>query len=94
LNIWVLRETTKECYLGGYEIPTKTLVYVRAWAVGRFLGSSIDLKGNDSELRPFGASRRICPNLLHIFVWEMPFVVNREDIDIDDVLVKKKEGSK
>jgi len=67
LNIWVLRETTKECYLGGYEIPTKTLVYVSAWAVGRFLGSSIDLKGNDFELRPFGASRRICPGILPIF---------------------------
>jgi cytochrome P450 len=106
------RETTKECYLGGYEIPAKTLVYVSAWAVGRdptwenpyefnpdrFLGSSIDLKGNDFELIPFGAGRRICPgifialatvelslaNLLHKFDWEMPSGV--EDIDMDDVL--------
>ena len=62
------------------------------------MGSSIDLKGNDFELKAFGAGRRICPrsdiaNLLHIFVWEMPSVVNREDTDIDDVLVKKKEDS-
>jgi len=107
------RETTKECSVGGYEIPAKTLVYVSAWAVGRdpeawenpyefnpdrFLGSSIDLKGNDFELIPFGAGRRICPgifialatvelslaNLLHKFDWEMPSGV--EDIDMDDVL--------
>jgi cytochrome P450 len=107
------RETTKQCYVGGYEIPAKTLVYVSAWAVGRdpeawenpyefnpdrFLGSSIDLKGNDFELIPFGAGRRICPgifialatvelslaNLLHKFDWEMPSGV--EDIDMDDVL--------
>jgi cytochrome P450 len=107
------RETTKECCVGGYEIPAKTLVYVSAWAVGRdpeawenpyefnpdrFVGSSIDLKGNDFELIPFGAGRRICPgifialatvelslaNLLHKFDWEMPSGV--EDIDMDDVL--------
>jgi cytochrome P450 len=107
------RETTKECCVGGYEIPAKTLVYVSAWAVGRdpeawenpyefnpdrFVGSSIDLKGNDYELIPFGAGRRICPgifialatvelslaNLLHKFDWEMPSGV--EDIDMDDVL--------
>jgi len=61
------RETTKECYIGGYEIPTKTLVYVSAWAVGRdpealenpyefdpdrFLGSSIDLKGKKKKSNP------------------------------------------
>ncbi|KAJ7005845.1 cytochrome P450 83B1-like [Populus alba x Populus x berolinensis] len=107
------RETTKECSVGGYEIPAKTLVYVSAWAVGRdpeawenpyefdpdrFLGSSIDVRGNDFELIPFGAGRRICPgiflalatvelslaNLLHKFDWEMPSGV--EDIDMDDVL--------
>uniref|UniRef100_A0A6N2KQI7 Cytochrome P450 n=1 Tax=Salix viminalis TaxID=40686 RepID=A0A6N2KQI7_SALVM len=109
------RETTKECSIGGYEIPTKTLVYVNVWAVGRdpenwespfefdpdrFMGSSIDLKGNDFELTPFGAGRRICPgifialftvelslaNLLHKFDWEMPSGMNREDIDMNDVL--------
>ena len=109
------RETTKECSIGGYEIPTKTLVYVHVWAVGRdpetwdnpyefdpdrFLGISIDLKANDFELTPFGAGRRICPgifialftvelslaNLLHKFDWEMPSGMNREDIDMNDVL--------
>jgi cytochrome P450 len=107
------RETTTECNIGGYEIPAKTLVYVNAWAIGRdtevwenpyvfipdrFLGSSIDLKGQDFELIPFGAGRRICPgiymgiatvelslsNLLYKFDWEMPGGMKREDIDVDD----------
>jgi cytochrome P450 len=106
------RETTTECNIGGYEIPAKTLVYVNAWAIGRdtevwenpyvfipdrFLGSSIDLKGQDFELIPFGAGRRICPgiymgiatvelslsNLLYKFDWEMPGGMKREDIDVD-----------
>ncbi|XP_011028967.1 PREDICTED: cytochrome P450 71A1-like [Populus euphratica] len=109
------RETTKECYIGGYEIPAKTVVYVNAWAIGRdpeawenpyefdpdrFLGSSIDLQGNDFELIPFGAGRRICPgifmgiatvelslsNLLYKFDWEMPGGMKREDIDVDHLL--------
>ncbi|KAI9398947.1 hypothetical protein POPTR_002G026100v4 [Populus trichocarpa] len=108
----VPRETTTECNIGGYEIPAKTLVYVNAWAIGRdtevwenpyvfipdrFLGSSIDLKGQDFELIPFGAGRRICPgiymgiatvelslsNLLYKFDWEMPGGMKREDIDVD-----------
>ncbi|KAG5243667.1 cytochrome P450 [Salix suchowensis] len=111
----VPRETTEKCKIDGYEIPAKTLVYVNAWAVGRdseawenpnefnpnrFLGSSIDFKGQDFKLIPFGSGRRICPgldmgiatvelslaNLLHKFDWEMPDGMRREDIDIDHVL--------
>ncbi|KAJ6708767.1 CYTOCHROME P450 83B1 [Salix koriyanagi] len=65
----------------------------------RFI-NSIDLKGNDFELTPFGAGRRICPgifialltvelslaNLLHKFDWEMPSGMKGEDIDMNDVL--------
>ena len=95
------REAIDRCVINGYEIPKKTLVYVNAWAVGRdpncwerpeefeperFMHSSIDYKGTDFELIPFGSGRRICPgismaavtmemtlsNLIYSFDWESP----------------------
>ena len=106
------RETLEKCSIHGYDIPSKTLVYVNAWAIGRdpevwenpeeflperFLGSSVDFKGQDYQLIPFGAGRRICPgihlgvvtvelalaNLLYSFDWEMPHGMNKDDIDMD-----------
>ncbi|KAJ9684994.1 hypothetical protein PVL29_017143 [Vitis rotundifolia] len=108
----VPRETLEKCVIDGYEIPPKILVYVNAWAIGRdpeswenpeeftperFLGTSIDFKGQDYQLIPFGGGRRICPglnlgaavvelklaNLLYSFDWEMPAGMNKEDIDIN-----------
>ncbi|EOY19785.1 Cytochrome P450, putative [Theobroma cacao] len=106
------RETIRKCDIGGHEIPAKTLVIVNAWAIGRdpearenpkefyparFIGSSIDYKGLDFELIPFGAGRRGCPglhmgiatvelalaNLLYKFDWEMPVGMNKDDLDFD-----------
>ena len=97
----VPRESRDRCVLDGYEIPKETLVYVNAWAIGRdpkcwerpeefdperFMGSSVDYKGNDFELIPFGSGRRGCPgmlmgavmvelalsNLVYSFEWELP----------------------
>ncbi|KAE8671882.1 Cytochrome P450 [Hibiscus syriacus] len=65
----------------------------------RFIGNSIDYKGRDFELIPFGAGRRICPgifmgvaemepalaNLLYKFDWEMPNEMSKEDIDFATV---------
>lgn len=108
----VVRDTVRKSTIEGYDIQPKTLVYVNAWAIGRdpkswkdpeqfyperFLGSSIDIKGNNYELIPFGAGRRICPgmhlgvsnmeialaNLLYFFDWELPGDLKKEDIDTD-----------
>ncbi|KDP30977.1 hypothetical protein JCGZ_11353 [Jatropha curcas] len=59
------------------------------------MDSSIDYKGQDHELLPFGAGRRICPGisfgsavvelalaqLLHSSDWELPAKVKAADID-------------
>ncbi|KAL7603513.1 hypothetical protein Lser_V15G18618 [Lactuca serriola] len=108
----VPRETTKDTILHGYKIKAKTLVFVNVLAIGRdpeswespeeflperFLGSNIDFKGNDFELIPFGAGRRICPgismgvvtvdlllaNLVYLFDWGLPNGMNKEEIDFD-----------
>ncbi|XVE69772.1 hypothetical protein DITRI_Ditri10aG0017800 [Diplodiscus trichospermus] len=105
-------ETIKKCNLEGYEIPAKTMVYVNAWAIGRdpeswekpeefyperFIGSSIDYKGLNFELIPFGSGRRSCPgihlgvaavelalaNLVYKFDWEMPTGMTKEDLDFE-----------
>ncbi|KAL4387445.1 hypothetical protein GQ457_09G027190 [Hibiscus cannabinus] len=108
------RETLRKCSIGGYQVPAETLVYVNVWAIGRdpetwknpeefcperFIGKPIDYKGQNFELIPFGAGRRVCPgmlmgvaemelalaNLLYKFDWEMPTGTSREDIDLATV---------
>lgn len=64
----------------------------------RFLGRGIDVKGNNFELIPFGAGRRICPgmplafrimhlvlaSLLYGFDWEYQNGVVPEDVDMNE----------
>ncbi|GLU10303.1 hypothetical protein SLE2022_271200 [Rubroshorea leprosula] len=108
-------KTIRDCNIGGYKILAKTLVYVNAWAIGRdteacgqnveefyperFIGSSIDYKGQDfgltytiwlwSENSPWeeyiGAImvELVLANLLYRFDWEIPFRMKKEDIDFD-----------
>ncbi|MED6176321.1 hypothetical protein PIB30_087029, partial [Stylosanthes scabra] len=113
LPLLLTRETNGACKLGAYEIEANTLVYVNAWAIQRdseiwknpeefyperFFESSIDFKGQDFELIPFGSGRRICPglnmgvatveiivaNLLFWFDWEIP-TIGIEDLDNNEI---------
>ncbi|XP_050218061.2 premnaspirodiene oxygenase-like [Mercurialis annua] len=114
LPLLLPRECRESCVINGYDIPVKSKVIVNVWAIGRdpnywpeadkfnperFRDSSIDYKGTDFELLPFGAGRRTCPGilfgisnvefplaqLLYHFDWELPSGVNPEALDMDEV---------
>ncbi|XP_057466360.1 cytochrome P450 736A117-like [Actinidia eriantha] len=107
------REASQDITVMGYHIAAKTIVIINAWAIGRdpaswenpeefwperFLNSSIDFKGHDFELIPFGAGRRGCPgisfamatneivlaNLVHKFDWKVPNGLKGEDLDMTE----------
>ncbi|XP_020173928.3 dimethylnonatriene synthase [Aegilops tauschii subsp. strangulata] len=104
----------EDASVNGHDIPAGTLVLVNVWAIGRdptywdapeefrperFMGSKIDVKGQDMELLPFGAGRRMCPgyslglkvvqlivaNLLHGFTWGLPDGTTREQLNMEEI---------
>ncbi|KAF4399368.1 hypothetical protein G4B88_022451 [Cannabis sativa] len=110
----VPRFTREDCQVAGYDIPKDTRVLVNVFTIGRdpslwdqpeefmperFLDKSIDVKGHDFELLPFGAGRRMCPgyslglkviqsslaNLLHGFTWTLPPNMKKEDLDMTEI---------
>lgn len=97
----------------GYTIPNGTKILINVWAMGRdkniwtepekfmperFLDRTIDFRGGDLELIPFGAGRRICPGMplairmVHVvlasllihFKWRLPVEVERNGIDMTE----------
>ncbi|XVF76290.1 hypothetical protein PTKIN_Ptkin13bG0254500 [Pterospermum kingtungense] len=107
------RNAMRDTNYMGYLIPKDTQIFVNAWAIGRdpeswkdpltfkperFLGSKIDYKGQNFELIPFGAGRRICigislahkvlhlglATLLHSFDWELGNNITPEAIDMEE----------
>ncbi|KAI8543504.1 hypothetical protein RHMOL_Rhmol08G0223400 [Rhododendron molle] len=107
------RKAEEDVDLCGFRVPKGAQVLVNAWAIGRdpgtwenpelfwperFLGSDVDVKGQDFELIPFGAGRRICPavslanrmlqlmlaSLVHSFEWKLEDGIGAEDVDMED----------
>ncbi|XP_038987443.1 trimethyltridecatetraene synthase-like [Phoenix dactylifera] len=108
------RQCMEDCRVAGYDIRAGTRVLVNVWTIGRdpgiwdapeefrperFIGSSIDVKGKDFELLPFGSGRRMCPgyslglmeiqlslaNLLHGFAWRLPDGMKVEDLSMEEI---------
>ncbi|CAO2034693.1 unnamed protein product [Urochloa humidicola] len=108
------RVAREDASIAGYDIPRGTLVHVNVWAIGRdpavwdapdefvperFIGSEVDVVGQDLELLPFGSGRRMCPgyslglkmvqlslaNMLHDFTWRLPEGMKEEDITMEEV---------
>ncbi|CAN1158892.1 (S)-N-methylcoclaurine 3'-hydroxylase isozyme 1 (Fragment) [Linum perenne] len=98
-----------------YTIPEGARVTVNAWAIGRdvsiwgddaasfkperFVGSTVDFRGQDFELLPFSAGRRMCPgtplaarqiplllaNLVWSFDWGLPEgVESAAELDMEE----------
>lgn len=109
----VPRKVYNETKINGYIIPKGTQVLVNAWAIGRdpniwedslefkperFLTSELDVCGQDFELIPFGAGRRICPglplairmipmmlgSLLNNFDWKIENGIRYEKLDMTE----------
>eukprot|EP01018_Ginkgo_biloba_P010778 Gb_08444 [translate_table: standard] len=106
-------EAREDCIVGGYNIPRKARIIVNVFALGtdpnswkdaekfkpeRFIGSPIDVKGQNFEVIPFGSGRRGCPgqplattvveyalaNLLHCFDWRLPDGMKAEDLSMTE----------
>ncbi|XP_077228720.1 cytochrome P450 71AU50-like [Tasmannia lanceolata] len=109
----VPHEAMEDCIVNGFYIPKKSRVIINSWAIGRdpdawpnaeeffperFMGSSIDLKGRDFQLIPFGSGRRGCPGiqlgltvvrlvlaqLVHCFNWELQNDISSTDLDMTE----------
>ncbi|XP_059644199.1 cytochrome P450 736A117-like [Cornus florida] len=113
IPLLVPHEASEDVRVMGYDIAAGTMVLINAWAIGtdpmtwvepeefqpeRFLNSSIDFRGHDFELIPFGAGRRGCPgtsfaiatnefvlaNLVHKFDWALPGGAKGENLDMTE----------
>ncbi|KAJ1294797.1 hypothetical protein BS78_01G174300 [Paspalum vaginatum] len=105
------RHAQDDIKIMGYTIPKGSRVFVNVWAMGRdketwsepekfmperFIGRTVDLRGGDFDLIPFGGGRRICPgmplairmvhmvlaSMLNKFTWKLPAEVERNGVDM------------
>nr|AHF22087.1 CYP71AU39 [Maesa lanceolata] len=108
------RESTRDVKLMGYDIAAGTQVFTNAWSIGRdpsmwdeaeefrperFLNNSVDFRGHDYQLIPFGAGRRGCPglqfavsvdelalaNLVNNFDFALADGARGEDLDMSEI---------
>ncbi|CAM6129303.1 unnamed protein product [Calypogeia fissa] len=105
----------EDCEIEGFHIPAGTQVIVSPWCIHRdpavwerplefdperFLNSTIDFKGQDFGLLPFGSGRRMCPGmslgslmvmyplsvLMHALDWALPDGQKGEELDMSETI--------
>ena len=110
----VPRKVVTDVEICGFIVPKNAQILINVWAMGRdlsiwpnpnlfmperFLEHGIEFKGQDFELIPFGAGRRICPglplanrmvhlmlaSLVHNFNWKLPDEMKPEDMDMEEM---------
>ncbi|KAE8728080.1 putative Mitochondrial transcription termination factor family protein [Hibiscus syriacus] len=103
----------EDCTVNGFHIPKGARILINAWAIGRdqrvwtdtdkfkperFIGSDIDVRGQNFELIPFGSGRRGCPGmqlgltivrlvvaqLVHCFDWKLPNNMQTTELDMTE----------
>ncbi|KAK4356621.1 hypothetical protein RND71_025592 [Anisodus tanguticus] len=106
-------EAMEDCVVDGFHIQKGSRIMINCYAIQRdpnvwpepekflperFVGSSIDIRGRDFQLLPFGSGRRSCPGmqlgitvvrlvvaqLVHCFAWELLNGMQPCDLDIDE----------
>ncbi|CAH8389013.1 unnamed protein product [Eruca vesicaria subsp. sativa] len=109
----IVRQTISHVKIQGYDIPPKTTVQINVFTIGRdpkrwtdpedfiperFANSSVDFRGQNYNLLPFGSGRRICPaipmsiagielallNFLYFFDWRLPDGMKIGDLDMEE----------
>nr|GMC55405.1 cytochrome P450 CYP736A12-like [Ipomoea batatas]GME14093.1 cytochrome P450 CYP736A12-like [Ipomoea batatas] len=113
-TLLVPRESLEDIELNGHFIPKKSRVMINCWAIGhdpniwsenveqffpeRFMSKSVDIRGHDFHLLPFGYGRRVCPGvnlglinvklivgqLMHCFNWELPNKMSPHELDMTE----------
>ena len=107
------RKAEADTELSNFVVPKDAQVLVNVWAIGRdpnlwenpdsfmperFSGSDMDVRGQNLELIPFGAGRRICPglplgirmvqlmlaSLVHSYDWKLEDGVTPENMNMED----------
>ena len=113
IPLLVPRVSNQDVKISGYDVVSGCQVFINAWAIGRdpatwdepekfeperFLNSSVDYKGHDFRLIPFGAGRRGCPgilfamavneialaNVVHKFDWTLLSTTGEERVDMTE----------
>ncbi|TMW82591.1 hypothetical protein EJD97_005586 [Solanum chilense] len=109
----LIHESIEDCVVDGFFVQKGSRIVVNVYAAQRdpnawpepdkflperFVESSVDLRGHDFQLLPFGSGRRSCPGmqlgiiivrlvvaqLVHCFDWELPNGMQPSELDMSE----------